>query len=202
MPAYERSGEQTRRTDRQRATDPQQARRDLATRLQVLARVPGLIADFAWSAGQLAGAPDADERILGMIHFAMEFQRSGLEAALETVERTSGVPVEIEIPIHAPGEHAERGHIVGIVEKNDRTSFRGQFYGVAVMPNRNGIEDFHAVSIATDGRGIRTQLLPEHLEPEYERMSRERGGAATTQAILRKRLAENHMTDGGPRRSR
>ena len=118
---------------------------------------PRLTRDFAVAAAQIMGEEGADERILGLIDFAVAYAQSGWEVATDAIQANSGIPVDIT---EQQGERGRRtvshpGYLVGLFGINSAPTIEGRFlYGVAVVEDR-----FVAVRVLADGTVL---MDPEH----------------------------------------
>lgn len=106
--------------------------------------------DFAWAAAQIAGSPDAPERIRGMMEFAFDYHLFGLDRALTAIDESTGVPVNILKGRDGGPVEFIPGRIVGLVGAHFYPSGR-LFDGVAAIEDSRGRERFIAVSIRPDG---------------------------------------------------
>lgn len=149
--------------------DRAQAQAEFVAGLQAMTtQYDALIANFAWEAGQIAGSTDAPARMMGMVQFANAYKEFGLEVALGAIDRTSGVPVDIEWPDefgrpYKKPQVFEEGLIVGLTGvESDPTD--PTFNGVAMTTGRDGRETFFPVRIKPDLRTV-LELETVHLVP-------------------------------------
>ena len=114
--------------------------------------IDAMVENFAWCAGQIAGAGDAPARIRGMIDFAIGYRKFGLENAVRSITENSGVRVNLGVP--NTREVEKPGLIVGFTDAHLGTHDEPLFDGIAVVEDSRGRGVFVAVTIAVDGETV------------------------------------------------
>lgn len=117
-----------------------------------------LVQNFGWCAAQIAGDEDTPANIRGMMEFAQAYHEFGLDTALQAIQDTSGVSINVQVPEVVKGaRRRDRVHtpglVVGIVNVEKR---RGHliFDGVAIVLNDLGDHVVVPVWIFPDGTVI------------------------------------------------
>lgn len=112
------------------------------------------VQNFAWCAGQIAEDPNAEAQLRGMMEFALQLQRFGMESALKAVQKNSGVPVRVTIPESRTKKRP--GLIVGLTGARyvGRQKIQKIFDGIAVITNSRGQDAFVQVGIKPNGETI------------------------------------------------
>lgn len=105
------------------------------------------VINFSWSAGQLAGSPDANDRVESMIEYANSFLSLGLDSAYQIIEQNAGISTEISD--NREGKRAKVSGIITDIHLYD--SQKKIFKGVAMIENSQGQQDFVQVNIRPTG---------------------------------------------------
>src|SRR3990172_8444134 len=94
----------------------EQAFEEFVLGLQMMStQLEPLLFNFAWAAGQIAGDADAPARIRGMMAYAVEYHRFGMETATRAIEENGGVRVNIMLGQDGKGVTHRPGILVGLV---------------------------------------------------------------------------------------